>query len=321
MAGERQIFQEKALARLRRPARSGQLLSITSTSGWVVLAAVMITIFSVALWSVFGIMADKVSGYGILVNGMGATNITPLAGGRILSMEVAEGDYVTKGQRVATLEQTQMEQQLYLEAMQAKNADSQADMRTRTAQLASTRELLHESSEVLSPYDGIVTSQRHRVGDIVATGVPLYDLCVDGGENELMAVLYVPALMGDKVRPGTVVQVSPGAVDASLYGALVGRVTRVSEFPVSSDRIVYWTGNEELASWIVKQAGGAVMEVQVALIRDDTTSSGYLWTTLAGPEDTVVIKQGMTCTATAIVNREAPLVKAFNKLGQWLRSD
>ena len=61
------------------------------------------------------------------------------------------------------------------------------------------------------------------------------------------------------------------------------------------------------------------MEAIVELIPDPATKSGYLWTSVRGATDTIV--SGMTCTATAITRRKAPLVKAFDRLGQWLRND
>ena len=84
-------------------------------------------------------------------------------------------------------------------------------------------------------------------------------------------------------------------------------------------RLILVHGNKEFANWIVQKCGGAIMEVRVELTRDNDTKSGYLWTTLLGPKED--IQEGMTCTATAIVDRKSPAAYAFDKLGQWLRTD
>ena len=55
------------------------------------------------------------------------------------------------------------------------------------------------------------------------------------------------------------------------------------------------------------------------LIKDNDTKSGYLWTSILGPDER--IRPGMSCTANAVVKRQAPIVKAFDKLSQWVRSD
>ena len=313
-----QIFQQKALDKLKQPEKAGAIFSITSSTGWIALAAVGISLFSILVWAFFGVMAEQVTGYGIIVDDSGVVNIAPISGGRVLEMKCKVGEPVSKGDVVAVIEQTQLEQQVYLNAEQAHTATSYEDMRVRTAQLASSKEELQRQTQVICPYDGVITSQRLREGQIVEAGAPLYDIDVKQAQD-LMGVIFVPALLGNKLKPGTTIQLSPGAIDSSLYGSLVGTVTDLSPYPVTSDRVVYWTGNKEFAGWVVQKCGGAIMEARIELTRDDDTESGYLWTTMMGPKEP--ISEGMTCTATAVVDRKSPAAYAFDKLGQWLRTD
>ena len=313
-----QIFQQKALDKLKRPEKAGAIFSITTSTGWIALAAVGIALFSVLVWAFFGVMAEQVVGYGVITDDSGVTNISPISGGRIIEMRYKTGDVVKKGDVVAVIEQTQLEQQVYLNAEQAHTATSYDDMRARTAQLASAKEELQHQGQVISPYDGVVTSQRMREGQIVQAGAPIYDVDVTESQD-MVGIVFVPALTGNKLKPGSVIQVSPGAIDSSLYGSLVGKVIELSPYPVNSDRVVYWTGNKEFANWILQKCGGAIMEVRVELTRDNDSKSGYLWTTLEGPKETIT--EGMTCTATAIVDRKSPFAYAFDKMGQWLRTD
>lgn len=319
MSSKQQIFQQKALDKLRSPEKLDHLFSITPSIGWVALVAVAISIFSALIWSVFGIMADKVSGYGMIVDTGGAANIAPTSGGRITSMNFKAGDRVKKGDIVAVIEQSDLEQNLYFQVEQAQEALSNADMDSKTAQLSSIKEQLHRDSNIVSPYDGIVIHGRVRAGDIVQAGTTLYDVRIDQSRNDMLAVIYVPVLEGNKIKRDMTVQISPGSIDSAEYGSMVGRVIDISDYPVTSERVVYWTGNREFASWVIQKNGGTVMEVLVELIKDNDTKSGYLWTSILGPEENVT--PGMSCTATAIVKRQAPIVKAFDKLSQWLRSD
>lgn len=313
-----QIFQQKALDKLKQPEKAGAIFSITSSTGWIALAAVGISLFSILVWAFFGVMAEQVVGYGIIVDDSGVVNIAPISGGRVLEMKCRVGETVAKGEVVAIIEQTELEQQVYLNVEQANTATSFDDMRARTAQLASAKEELQHQAQVISPYNGVITSQRLREGQIAQAGAALYDVDVQESQD-LLSVIFVPALVGNKLKPGSTIQVSPGAIDSSLYGSLVGTVTELSPYPVTSDRVVFWTGNKEYANWIVQKCGGAIMEVRVELTRDNDTKSGYLWTTLLGPKED--IQEGMTCTATAIVDRKSPAAYAFDKLGQWLRTD
>ena len=313
-----QIFQQKALDKLKRPEKAGAIFSITTSTGWIALAAVGIALFSVLVWAFFGVMAEQVVGYGVITDDSGVTNISPISSGRIVEMRYKTGDVVKKGDVVAVIEQTQLEQQVYLNAEQAHTATSYDDMRARTAQLASAKEELQHQGQVISPYDGVVTSQRMREGQIVQAGAPIYDVDVTESQD-MVGIVFVPALTGNKLKPGSVIQISPGAIDSSLYGSLVGKVIELSPYPVNSDRVVYWTGNKEFANWVLQKCGGAIMEVRVELTRDNDSKSGYLWTTLEGPKETIT--EGMTCTATAIVDRKSPFAYAFDKMGQWLRTD
>ncbi len=314
-----QIFQKKALEKLKQPEKAGTVFVITTSTGWIALAAVAVTLFSIVVWSLFGVMADKVMGYGILIDDNGVANIAPTSGGRVMELSKEPGDIVAKGDVVAVIEQSELEQQVYLNAEQAHTATSYEDMRSRTAQLASAKEKFHHQAQVISPYDGKVVARRVRPGEIVQAGAALYDVVVQEKNQDIFAIIFVPALTGNKIKPGTTLQVSPGAIDSSLYGSLVGTVIEISTYPVNSDRVAYWTGNREFSNWIVQKNGGAVMEVRVELTRDNSTKSGYLWTTMEGPDETLT--EGMTCTAIAIVDRKAPLVYAFDKLKQWIRSD
>lgn len=316
---DNKIFSQKALERLKRPQLEGQVFAVTSPTAWIALAAVAISIFSVILWSIFGIMADKVTGYGIILNEDGATNISPTSSGRIVEMKFSVGQHVSKGDVVALIDQASLEQEMYLQAEEAQDASSREDFHLQTSQLASKKEQFRHEAEVVSSFNGTIIGERQRAGDIVSAGTPLYDVRIEEGNEEIFALLYVPALTGNKIKIGTTIQVSPGAIDSSLYGSLVGNVTEISNYPVTSQRVSFWTGNDEFASWVVQKCGGTIMEVRVELIHDDKTPSGYLWTTINGSDEK--IHPGMTCTATAIVKREAPLVKAFDKLSQWLRSD
>ena len=86
-------------------------------------------------------------------------------------------------------------------------------MRARTAQLASSKEELQHQGQVISPYDGVVTSQRMREGQIVQSGAPIYDVDVTEA-HDMVGIVFVPALTGNKLKPGSVIQISPGAIDS-----------------------------------------------------------------------------------------------------------
>ena len=319
MGNSRQIFQQKALDKLKSPARQDTLFSVVPPMGWGILLSVAMVIISALVWSVFGVMADKVSGFGIIVDTAGVSTISSVSGGRVCSLLNKINDRVNREDIVAVIEQEELEQKIFFQVEHLNNSSNEAAVKGNTTELSSLREQQYDRTRVKSPYDGIITNIRVHEGDIVKPGEAIYDIRRDQHRQDIVAIVYLPALTGSKLTEGMTVHISPGAFEQTEEGSLVGRVMSVSAYPVTTDRIVYWTGNRELASWILQQNGGTVVEATVELVKDSETKTGYLWTSMKGPDGQLL--PGMTCTAQAIVKRQPPLTKAFNKLAQWVRSD
>lgn len=319
MEERRQLFQEKALKKLRTPERQDVMFSIVPPLGWGVFLSICVVIVSILIWSFFGVMAEKVKGYGMILDTAGSARISHVAGGQIYKLLAESGERVKTGDVVALISQPQSRQSMYLQMEQAGDALSEAELQARTSELSSVREQHYYETNVVSPYDGIITNVRVHAGDIVSAGQTIYDVRCDQNRDDIKAVVFVPALEGGKIEKNSRIQIMPGAVDSTESGALIGRVVDVASFPVTSERIVYWTGNKEYADWVIQNCQGPVIEVTVELIKDKDTKSGYLWTSIMGADKE--IKAGMSCTAQAIVKREAPVVKACKKLSQWVRSD
>jgi len=318
----RELFRPEALERLRSPDQLDKLFAPTTPVGWIALATVLLLVLSALVWSVFGVMATKVAGSGVIIDSAGVVNITHIAGGRLREVRVDVGDRVRQGQVVAVVEQPSIEAQIAKINREMNSAvKSRADLASMAASLNELQAKLERDSQVISTVDGIVVNQIvSGVGEIIATGSPLFNIRLDEKQRgEMTVLLYVPVLDGKKVQQGMTVQVAPGSVDASEYGTLVGMVRAVSAYPVMADSITGWTGNKDLTAWILKQGGGAVMEVRVDLIKDADTASGYLWTSIQGAP--TEITPGTVCTGSVVVQRQAPITKAFLKLNQWLRSD
>src|SRR5690242_17169324 len=106
------IFRKTALERLCSPDQLDRLITLTSPLGWAAAAAVLILMAAIVGWSIFGSVATRVSGAGILVLRGGSVfdAMAPAAG--VLTSVAAVGSSVAKGEVVATLDDTQAEQDL-----------------------------------------------------------------------------------------------------------------------------------------------------------------------------------------------------------------
>lgn len=315
------LFRQEALEKLRSPDQLDKLFAPTTPVAWVALATVLLLVLSALVWSVFGVMATKVNGTGLIMDADGSVNISSAANGRLGELRVKVGDRVHRGQVVATIEQPELEAQIARMNRELKTVMSRAEMAKMVATINELQDKLKRDSQVISPVDGIVADQIvNGAGDILTPGMPLLNVRIDNGSRgEIMVLLYVPVLEGKKIRQGMMVQIAPGSVDASEYGTLVGQVRSVSNYPLLGESMTNWTGNKELTAWILKQTGGAAMEVKVDLIKDHDTATGYLWSSIHGAPE--AITPGTACTGSIIVKRQAPISKAFLKLNQWLRSD
>lgn len=220
------LFRQEALERLRSPDQLDKLFAPTTPVAWVALATVLLLVFSALIWSVFGVMATKVNGTGLIIDADGLINISSVTSGRLGELRVKVGDRVHRGQVVATVEQPDLEAQIARTNRELNTVMSREDMANMVASLNELQDKLQRNSKVVSPVEGIVSDQIvSGVGDTLSPGTPLFNVRIDAKEQgEMMVLLYVPVQEGKKIQPGMMVQIAPGSVDASEYGTLVGQV-------------------------------------------------------------------------------------------------
>lgn len=315
-----ELFQKKALDKLRTPEGLDKLFSVIGHIDWLLLVAVALLFFSVSIWAVFGVMAEKVTGYGIIIDSSGTMAISHPYGGQITDVNLNVGDVVKEGQVVATLKNDDLLQKFFISKEQINSSLSDIDIKGRAAEITSLKEQILRALQVISPHSGVIIEKRVNKGDVVGAGASLYTVMIDDNVDELIVIVYVNPLEGNKIETGMNIQISPGAIDSSEYGSLVGKVINVSDYPVSIDHPLSFTGgNKELSNWFFQKTGGAAVAVTAQLIKDSNTPSGYLWTSIMGPDGK--IKPGVICTGTAITKRQSPFDKAFKKFSQWVRND
>jgi HlyD family secretion protein len=115
-------------------------------------------------------------------------------------------------------------------------------------------------------------------------------------------VVYLPTEHGKKVKTGMKAHIAPATVKKEEYGMLVGRVREVSPFPATRQGIAAVVQNDSLVDSYVK--AGAPYEARLDLIVADT-SSGYAWTSGAGPD--VDLTSGTTVEAALTVREQRPI--------------
>jgi HlyD family secretion protein len=104
-------FRTVALQRAASPEQLDQLVSITKPFDWILTSVVCLALAAVLTWGVLGRIPTRALGEGILVSGGGrVVDSVSAAAGRLSSVDVSVGDHVTKGQIIAQIVQTDIEQ-------------------------------------------------------------------------------------------------------------------------------------------------------------------------------------------------------------------
>ncbi len=312
------IFSQEALDKMRSPEKLDTVLPITSPVSWMGLIAVAAMLFAVVLWSIFGAFTVKAEGMGLIMDPNGVVKITSISGGKLDKIYVHPGDHVEKDDRIAHVEQVQEGAATRMAQYGPELATSGRDAMNRVQEYDMRRSQKNASEYIYSSYDGLVDEILVEEGSTVGSGHPICTLRLIGGRKDLKGVLYVPVEKGKRIKPGMTIQLAPNGVDVSQSGSLLGTVRTISQYPVTTQAMQKRLGNEQLAQWIVSAEQSAVMEVTFDLVKDESSESGYLWTSSVGTHKPITA--GSFCRGSIIIERKPPIEKVFHKLSQWLRN-
>ena len=313
-----QIFSQEALDKLRSPEKLDTMLPITTPVSWMALIAVLVLLFAVVLWSIYGAFTVKADGMGLIMDSAGLMNVSHSTGGKIDRLYVRPGMIIKKGDPIAHMEQPQQSADTRMAQYGMGLASSDRDAMGRAYQYDAKRYQQDVAEDVYSDYDGIVDEVMVDVGSMIGAGTPICSVRLTQNREDMTGLLYIPLDKGKRVEAGMTIQLAPNGADISQTGSLIGVVRSVSQYPITINGIQQHLGNQQLAQWIIQAQNSSVMEVTFDLVKDPDDKSGYLWTSKVGEHKPVT--PGSFCTGSIIIERKPPIEKVFYKLSQWLRS-
>jgi len=170
------------------------------------------------------------------------------------------------------------------------------EARRQMEQLAGT---LERDSRLTSPIDGHVIEIKVSIGGVLAAGTPVVAIETEG--TSLQAIIYVPADRGKNVQPEMEVRIEPSTIKREEFGTMIGKVSTVSDFPVTPEGMAAVLHNEALVRRFSRE--GAPYSVLVQLERDRAAVSGYRWSSGTGPP--IRLTTG-TIARAEITTREQP---------------
>ena len=313
------IFSREALTKLRSPERLDTMLKVTTPITWMALAGIVVLMFAVVMWSVFGSFTVKADGMGMIVDSGGVSNVTHSAAGQVKDIYVSKGTKVKKGERLASLYLSTQETDTMVSRYNINQAQNDREVMNKALEYDAKANQKMDNDNVYSEYDGIVDEVIAHKGEVVQAGAPLFTVRRTEGGNNLTGVFYIPVDKGKRVQPGMTIQLAPNGVDTSQSGSLLGVVRSVSQYPISQAGVQQgMAGNQQVSQWLYTKSQSALIEVKFDLVTDANSESGYLWTSTVGKHKPITA--GSFCTGSIIIERTPPLQKVFYKFSQWLRN-
>lgn len=222
--------------------------------------------------------------------------------------------YASQQSIVTSLEQNIASAQAQI-ASQQTGADQQIQTlldqfhSTRDAIIGSLEQELSQSEQALAKtritakQDGVVTEISVAVGSVVGQGGELMRMASSSGEQDNVIVCYVPLSDGKKIAPGMQVMVYPSTVNKQEYGHMEATVLTVDDYVTSTAQMKTMLGDDLLVNSFTQD--GPVIAVTCQLRTDETTASGYFWSSEKGAD--ISIAEGTLVTADIVTEEKAPI--------------
>ncbi|NGX43170.1 MAG: hypothetical protein K940chlam7_01461 [Chlamydiae bacterium] len=167
------------------------------------------------------------------------------------------------------------------------------------------QKLEDQLSKVYAPADGTVLEVLVDEGDLVDKKRNLVWMeYPKGTEEKELFYTYLPVQFGSKVLPDMPVRIEPAIVNPREYGSILGTVKEVSPYTVSEEEMLATLRNRQLVNYMM-EGSPAVVEVIVKPEVDETTASGYAWTSKDGPP--FRIPTGTVCEVKITVEEQPPI--------------
>lgn len=159
---------------------------------------------------------------------------------------------------------------------------------------------------VTSPVNGIITNNYVKQGDYLTEKQTLSNIMTYS--NNLEVIAFFNDEISKKISIGMPAKIFPKHINSLEYGAILGKVTYVSELPIPPQSLQSLLENQKEVDKFVQH--GPVFKVKIALIPSQDNVTGYLWTTSAGPAEKISI--GSLVDAGIIIKKEQPLRMIIN---------
>ncbi len=166
------------------------------------------------------------------------------------------------------------------------------------------RDDMEAYSKLIAGFDGTVTEISTMENEMVSPSQPV--ILIEKGQGQvkpLEAIVFVSSIEAKKIQVGDLAEVSPTIIRRSEHGAILGKVTYISPYPVTDQRINSLFSNQVFISEVTSQ--GSPLEVHIELTPDKSSKNGYKWTSGTGPD--ISISNGTLTNGMVVVETRQPI--------------
>ncbi|MEO1373283.1 MAG: NHLP bacteriocin system secretion protein [Cyanobacteria bacterium J06635_10] len=179
--------------------------------------------------------------------------------------------------------------------------------------IAQLEKRVADNSTIVSTRAGCILEITATNGQVVNPGTTIASIDTKGTGGKMVAITYFPVKDGKKIKAGMPIQITPDTVKRARFGGIIGKVVEVSPFPITSQGAALELGNRELVNKLT--AGEPRIAITAELEADESTFSGYRWSSSKGPK--LQISPATTTTARVRVEQRAPITFVFPILRDW----
>ena len=259
------IFRHDAIEKLSSPTQLSKLLVVVRLRGWIVLSTLMAILLAIIIWSIVGQIPIITSGQAILL--------------------APEAQFVVKSPNDSVVNQVFVK------------VGQEIQTGTPIMRLAS-------GAQITAPHDGHVFQFDASAGEPVKVGDPLFWFQTAVFPNQLEVYGFIPAGVGERIQAGMHVTFDLNAVDTQKYGQLVGKVTQVAPYAVSTSSNQLDVIPSEKAKEDLTQ--GATMELIIIQPQlNSSNPSGLQWTFGKGPKER--LDPGSMGTVRVTIENKRPI--------------
>lgn len=315
------IFREKVAKKVSTPDDMDILAKITTPVGWITLLTVFVLSSALFVWAFLGEIPITMNGNGILMHSGGMVQVPSPITGIIQQVNVRDGEEVRSGDTIAEVYSAETELAISKLKNDIKVAQNTAEYFKLKSNLDSSLNKINANEQIKAPNDGSIVIMYKNSNEAVREGETVALMTTGTRTDNLHAAVYVPGAAAKRLKEGMTVRMELGNVQSDKYGYLMGKIDKVSAYPVNTQSINKNIGNDTLAAWLIGSGAGGngtmqpVFYVQVSLFPDAVSKSGYVWTTSAGgPEK---LTAGTPLTAFCVVEKKRPAQLVFEWLGTF----